>query len=114
MLDTTFAALSDPTRRGILEMLQSGDRSVGELVDEFPITQSAVSRHLQVLEHAGLVTRQQDGQRRLCRLNPDPLQEANEWIETYRVQWEARFDRLDALLTKDTKPAAARRKDKRK
>ena len=114
MLDTTFAALSDPTRRDILEMLQSGEKSVGELVDEFPISQSAVSRHLQVLEHAGLVTRQQEGQRRLCRLNADPLHEANEWIEMYRAQWEARFDRLGAFLAKDKPTGRSKGKGRRK
>ena len=113
MLDSTFAALADPTRRTILELLQSGDKSVGELVDEFPITQSAVSRHLQVLEHAGLVTRQQDGQRRLCQLNAAPLHEANEWIEAYRAQWEARLDRLGDFLTREA-PSRRSRKNKRK
>ena len=98
MLDTTFSALSDPTRRSILEFLADGDLSVGELVDEFSISQSAVSRHLQVLEHAGLVTRRRDGQRRLCSLNGEPLREADEWIARYRAFWEARLDRLDRVL----------------
>ena len=114
MLDTTFAALSDPTRRGILEMLQSKERSVGELVEEFPITQSAISRHLQVLEHAGLIRREQDGQRRLCILNADPLHEANEWIETYRSQWEDRFDRLGNLLAKNAYTSSTKMKRRKK
>ena len=98
MLDATFAALADPTRRGILEQLSRGDLSVGQLVEAFPISQSAVSRHLQVLEHAGLVTRRREGQRRLCRLNGAPLDEAGDWMAHYRKVWEARLQRLEGLL----------------
>ena len=98
MLDTTFSALSDPTRRGILEFLAEGDLSVGELVEEFSITQSAVSRHLQVLEHAGLVTRRREGQRRLCRLQTEPLREATDWIALYQKLWDERLDRLGQAL----------------
>ena len=97
-LDSTFAALSDPTRRGILALLAEGERSVGELAASFPITQSAVSRHLQVLEHAGLVARRREGQRRLCRLEAEPFSEARAWIDRTRSSWEARLDRLEAAL----------------
>lgn len=97
-MDATFAALADPTRRGILEKLSRGDLSVGELVEAFPISQSAVSRHLQVLEHAGLVTRRREGQRRLCRLNGAPLDEAGDWMARYREVWEARLQCLEGLL----------------
>ncbi len=98
MLNKTFAALADPTRRTIVEFLSRGELSVGELVEEFPLTQSAISRHLQVLEHAGLVARRRDGQRRFCSLNDAPLEEADRWIARHRKQWEDRLDRLDLLL----------------
>lgn len=98
MLDATFAAIADPTRRGILEQLSRGDLSVGQLVEAFPISQSAVSRHLQVLEHAGLVNRRREGQRRLCRLNGAPLEEAGDWMARYRRIWDTRLDSLDARL----------------
>lgn len=97
-LDATFAALSDPTRRGILARLAERELSVGELADAFPITQSAVSRHLQVLEHAGLVSRRREGQRRVCRLEAEPFREAREWIDRYRAFWEGRLERLDRVL----------------
>ena len=104
MLDTTFAALADPTRRSIVEFLAAGELSVGELVEEFSISQSAVSRHLQVLEHAGLVTRRRDGQRRLCQLNGAPLREANEWIARYREFWDDKLDRLERMMQARRKP----------
>ena len=97
-LDSTFAALSDPTRRGILARLAQGELSVGELAEAFPITQSAISRHLQVLEHAGLVARRRDGQRRLCRLEAEPFREARAWMDRTRASWESRLDRLERAL----------------
>ena len=101
MLDTTFAALADPTRRSILEFLADGELSVGELVDEFSVSQSAVSRHLQVLEHAGLIARRRDGQRRLCQLTGQPLREALEWIDRYRIFWDDKLERLDRAVQRN-------------
>src|SRR3954453_1213604 len=97
-LNATFAALADPTRRAILTRLAKGDASVAELAEPFAMSQPAISKHLRVLEHAGLVSRGQDAQRRPRRLEAKPLAEANEWLETYRQYWEASFKRLDALL----------------
>jgi DNA-binding transcriptional ArsR family regulator len=97
-LDATFAALADPTRRAILARLASGEATVTELAQPFAISQPAISRHLKVLERAGLITRGRDAQRRPCRLVAEPLAEASEWLETYRQAWEARFQRLDTLL----------------
>ncbi|MGH9532743.1 MAG: ArsR/SmtB family transcription factor [Terriglobales bacterium] len=97
-LDTTFAALADPTRRAILARLASGEASVAELAEPFEMTQPAISKHLKVLERAGLISRGRDAQRRPRRLEAGPLAEANEWLERYRQNWEASFQRLDALL----------------
>ena len=97
-LDATFAALSDPTRRAILARLASGDASVLELAEPFDMSQPAISKHLKVLERAGLVSRGRDAQRRPCRLEAKPLEEANEWLEKYRRYWEQNFERLDGLL----------------
>jgi DNA-binding transcriptional ArsR family regulator len=97
-LDLTFAALADPTRRAILARLTTGEASVMELADPFAMTQPAISKHLKVLERAGLVARGRDAQRRPCRIVVKPLEEANGWIETYRQIWEGSFDRLDTLL----------------
>ncbi|MGC2695074.1 MAG: metalloregulator ArsR/SmtB family transcription factor [Candidatus Angelobacter sp.] len=97
-LDATFAALADPTRRAILARLASGEASVMELAAPFKMTQPAISKHLKVLERAGLVSCGQDAQRRPRRLEAKPLEEANEWLERYRQMWEANFQRLDALL----------------
>ena len=97
-LDSTFAALADPTRRAILARLASGDASVMELAAPFAISQPAISKHLDVLERAGLVSRGRDGQRRPCRIEAKPLAEADAWIERYRQIWEGNFERLDALL----------------
>jgi DNA-binding transcriptional ArsR family regulator len=97
-LDATFAALADPTRRAILARLASGEASVLELAEPFEMTQPAVSKHLKVLERAGLISRSQDAQRRPRRLEAKPLAEATEWLEKYRRIWAANFQRLDALL----------------
>jgi DNA-binding transcriptional ArsR family regulator len=97
-LDATFAALADPTRRAILARLASGEASVNELAEPFEISQPAISKHLKVLERAGLISRGLDAQRRPRKLEAKPLAEANEWLERYREFWEASFGRLDALL----------------
>jgi DNA-binding transcriptional ArsR family regulator len=97
-LDATFAALADPTRRAILARLASGEASVAELARPFEMSQPAVSKHLRVLERAGLIVRGQDAQRRPRRIAARPLGEASEWLEGYRRFWEASFERLDALL----------------
>jgi DNA-binding transcriptional ArsR family regulator len=97
-LSTTFAALADPTRRAILERLSQGESSVGELAAPFEISLPAVSRHLKVLEHAGLIERGRSAQWRPCRLQAAPLRQVDEWVEAYRRHWEARFDRLDDYL----------------
>ncbi len=97
-LDATFAALADPTRRAILARLSSGEASVGDLAEPFDISLPAVSRHLKVLETAQLIAREKDGQWRRCRLTPEPLREASEWIERYRRFWEEQFDRLAEYL----------------
>jgi DNA-binding transcriptional ArsR family regulator len=97
-LDATFAALADPTRRAILVRLASGEASVTELAEPFAMTQPAISKHLKVLERAGLISRSQDAQRRPRRLEARPLREATRWLEGYRRFWEARFQRLDTLL----------------
>jgi len=98
-LNATFAALADPTRRAILARLaSSGEASVLELAGPFAMTQPAISKHLKVLERAGLISRGRDAQRRPCRIEAQPLAEANEWLEGYRRLWEGNFQRLDALL----------------
>jgi len=97
-LDTTFAALADPTRRAILARLASGEASVAELAEPFAMSQPAISKHLKVLERAGLVSRGQDAQRRPRRLEAKPLSEATQWLERYRRFWEGNYQRLDALL----------------
>src|SRR6266581_4245040 len=94
-LDATFAALADPTRRAILARLASGEASVMELAEPFAMTQPAISKHLKVLERAGLISRDRDAQRRPSRLRALPLGEANQWLEGYRRFWEASFERLD-------------------
>ena len=97
-LDATFAALSDPTRRAILARLAEGEASVGELAAPFDLSLPAVSRHLKVLERAGLITRGRAAQYRPCRLAAGPLREAHDWLELYRRFWEQRLDRLDDYL----------------
>lgn len=107
-LDATFAALADPTRRAILARLSLGDASVLELAEPFTISQPAISKHLKVLERAGLIARSRDAQRRPCRIQAKPLAEADKWLGRYRHIWERNFQRLDALLvelqSKGTKP----------
>jgi len=97
-LDATFAALADPTRRAILARLALGEASVSELAEPFAMSQPAISKHLKVLERAGLISRGRDAQRRPSRLEVRPLAEINEWLEGYRCFWEASFQRLDTLL----------------
>ena len=97
-LDATFTALADPTRRAILARLAAGEASVMELAAPFAMSQPAISKHLKVLERAGLVSRGRDAQRRPCRLEARPLAEATEWMARYRRFWEDSFQRLDAVL----------------
>ncbi|MFI0446035.1 ArsR/SmtB family transcription factor [Actinomadura sp. 6N118] len=97
-LDATFAALADPTRRAILGRLARGEATVGELTEPFTMSQPAISKHLKVLERAGLVSRGRDAQRRPVRLQAAPLKEATNWLEDYRDFWEERYQNLDALL----------------
>jgi DNA-binding transcriptional ArsR family regulator len=97
-LDAVFAALADPTRRAILSRLATGEASVSELAEPFEMSQPAISKHLKVLERAGLVSRGIDAQRRPRRLEPKPLAEATQWLERYREVWEANFRRLDSVL----------------
>ena len=97
-LDATFAALADPTRRAILSRLATGDASVTDLAKPFAMSQPAISKHLRVLERAGLISRGRDAQRRPRRLEAKPLAEANDWLENYRRFWDENFQRLDALL----------------
>jgi len=98
LLDATFAALADPTRRAILTRLASGEATVTELAAPFRMSQPAVSKHLKVLERAGLISRGRDAQRRPCRLEARPLKAATAWLENYRSYWEESFGRLDTLL----------------
>ena len=97
-LDATFAALADPTRRAILARLALGQASVAELGEPFEMSQPAISKHLKVLERAGLISRGQEAQRRPRRLRAQPLAQVTEWLERYREFWEGNFQRLDALL----------------
>jgi DNA-binding transcriptional ArsR family regulator len=98
VLDATFAALADPTRRAILARLAAGEATVTELAAPFEMSQPAVSKHLKVLEKAGLITRSRAAQRRPCRLEAAPLKAATDWLATYRGYWEESYRRLDALL----------------
>jgi DNA-binding transcriptional ArsR family regulator len=97
-LDRTFGALADPTRRAILARLADGEATVGELAAPFDMTLPAVSKHLKVLERAGLISRTRQAQWRPCRLEPEPLSEAADWLEEYRRAWEERLGRLDDYL----------------
>ena len=110
-LDATFAALADPTRRAILARLAAGEASVTELAEPFAMTQPAISKHLRVLERAGLISSGREAQRRPRRLQAAPLAEANQWLETYRRFWEHSYRRLDTLLDEmKTKEKRERRK----
>src|SRR3974390_716800 len=113
-LDATFAALADPTRRAILARLASGEASVNELAAPFEMSQPAISKHLKVLERAGLITRGKDAQRRPRRLEAEPLAEATEWLEKYREYWEQSYMRLDALLDEIKMAERNRERKKRK
>src|SRR6184192_2961777 len=112
-LDTIFAALADPTRRAILERLASGEASVSELAEPFAMSQPAISKHLKVLERAGLISRGRDAQRRPRRIEPQRLAEATDWLERYRKILEGNFQRLDSLLT-ELQPEKKKRKNKRR
>jgi len=101
-LSTTFAALADPTRRAILNRLTRGEATVTELAEPFPISLPAVSRHLKVLEQAGLISRGRNAQWRPCRLEPEPLERAARWLRGNREEWEAGADRLADFLTADS------------
>ena len=113
LLDATFAALADPTRRAILARLALGEASVTELAEPFAMSQPAISKHLKVLERAGLVSRGRDAQKRPCRLEAQRLAQATEWLENYRKLWESQFQRLDHLLEEMKASEKARPKRKR-
>jgi DNA-binding transcriptional ArsR family regulator len=113
-LDATFAALADVTRRGILARLAEGDATVLELAEPFAMSQPAISKHLKVLERAGLITRARDAQRRPSRLRAAPLANATAWLERYRAHWEQSFQRLDAVLKDLGRPASASKKPPRR
>lgn len=114
-LSTTFAALADPTRRAILARLSTGERSVTELAEPFDMSLPAVSKHLRVLERAGLIARGREAQWRPCRLEAAPLKEVADWAERYRHLWEQRLDRLDAYLQElQAKEQTHARKPRRK
>ena len=116
-LDATFLALADPTRRAILARLARGEASVTELAEPFAISQPAISKHLKILERAGLITVGQDAQRRPRRFEGKPLVEASAWLERYRASWEANFARLDGVLEelqrRTSASTRARRRTKR-
>jgi DNA-binding transcriptional ArsR family regulator len=107
-LSTIFAALADPTRRAILARLLAGDAPVKDLAEPFELSGPAITKHLKVLERAGLISRSRDGQQRPCRLEPRALAPAADWIEQYRQMWEEGLDRLDSYL-KSIAPAPTRR-----
>jgi DNA-binding transcriptional ArsR family regulator len=111
-LDATFAALADPTRRGILARLAKGEASVTDLAEPFAMSQPAISKHLKVLERAGLISRGRDAQRRPRRLEARALRDASQWLENYRQFWEVQFRRLDALL-QEMQSGGARKRAKR-
>jgi len=112
-LDATFAALADPTRRAILARLASGEAPVTELAKPFAISQPAISKHLRVLERAGLISRGREAQRRPRRLETQPLAEISGWLENYRDLWESSFQRLDALLDEMKSKKKKRTRSKR-
>ncbi len=98
-LNAVFMALADPTRRAMLQALSHGDRTLTELASPFSISVPAVTKHLRILERAGLISRSRQAQRKPCSLQAQPLKEAAAWIDQYRAEWEARLDRLDAFVT---------------
>ncbi len=102
-LDLTFAALADPTRRGILERLSTGQATVGELAEPYDMSMAAVSKHIKVLENAGLISRTKEAQWRRCRLEAAPLSEAQKWVEKYRKFWEMQLSQLDEYLKEGNK-----------
>ena len=112
-LDATFLALADPTRRAILARLVRGEASVTELTEPFDMSQPAISKHLKILERAGLVSRGRDAQRRPCKLEAKALEAVHTWLERYRQIWDANFERLDALLVELQTPQSPRQKKKR-
>ena len=112
-LSATLAALADPTRRAILARLATSDATVGELAEPFDMTLAGVSKHLKVLEGAGLISRGRESQWRPCHLEPAPLRDASEWLEGYRRFWEGSFGRLDALLDELKGGRSKRRRSKR-
>lgn len=111
-LDATFSALADPTRRAILARLAEGEASVMELAQPFAMSQPAISKHLRVLENAGLISRSREGQKRPCRIEAEPLEAANEWLENYRQFWEQNYLRLDDLLETMKQERAAKPRKK--
>jgi len=113
-LDATFAALADPTRRAILARLAKGEASVAELAEPFSMSQPAISKHLKVLERAGLISHGVDAQRRPRKLEPAPLQQAQDWLEHYRRFWEGSFQRLDALLEEMKNDKAAKKRPRKR
>jgi DNA-binding transcriptional ArsR family regulator len=112
-LSVTFAALADPTRRAILARLSSGQASVGELAEPFDMSLPAITKHLKVLQRAGLISRGREAQWRPCRLEARPMREVSQWVENYRRHWEQRLDRLDDYL-RDSAGKAAKRAHSRK
>ena len=112
-LSVTFAALADPTRRAVLARLSSGQASVGELAEPFDMSLPAVTKHLKVLQRAGLISRGREAQWRPCRLEARPMREVSQWVENYRRHWEQRLDRLDDYL-RDSAGKAAKRAHSRK
>jgi DNA-binding transcriptional ArsR family regulator len=117
-LSTTFSALADPTRRAILARLVRGETSVTELAEPFAMSMPAVSKHLRVLERAGLISRGREAQWRPCRIEPAALKDVDDWLERYRAFWEANFDRLDDYLlevqAKEKKPVPKKRRGRKK
>ena len=113
-LDATFLALSDPTRRAILARLARGEAAVNELAEPFAISQPAISKHLKILERAGLISVGQDAQRRPRKLEGKALAEASAWLEQYRAIWEASFERLDDLLAEMQRPSSASKRARKR
>ena len=113
-LDATFLALADPTRRAILARLALGEASVTELSEPFAISQPAISKHLKILERAGLITVGQDAQRRPRRLEGKPLAEATAWLAQYRATWEASFERLDGVLAEMRRTSSASKRGRKR